>query len=404
MKGFTTKAVHVGYKPNDEDGSVIPPIHLTTTFRFGNKGGYYDGSMSKDEWRKKKEFKFNNDYEHYDYSRTANPTRILLEEVVAALDGNDYGLAYSSGSAALLNVVALLKADEAILFSSYAYGGTYRYIVRAAGEQGINYKIADLTDPKDTEKVLKDGGVRIVWIETPTNPLLKVADIEELAKLTHQYRAILVVDNTFATPILQQPAALGADIVVQSASKYLNGHSDVIAGALTTSDKELYTRLKFLQNSTGAILSPFDSWMVLRGSKTLEIRMQRHCENADRIVQLFSEHDAVHKVFYPGHGNAQQAKIVKRQMNHPGAMLSFELKDGLDPQVFIRALKYIPLAESLGGIESLLDHPASMTHGAIPKEEREKIGLSDGLFRLSVGIENVEDLVDDITQALNKLV
>lgn len=403
MKGITTKAIHSGYTPNEEDGAVIPPIHLSTTFEFGNKGGFYDGTVSEQEWKAQKAFKFNNDYEHYDYSRTANPTRIMLEKVIAALDGNSHALAFSSGSAALANIVALLKPKQSILFSSDAYGGTYRFIVRAAGEQGIGYRITDLTDPEQTEQALKQGGISIVWIETPTNPLLKVADIERLAALTHKYDAILVVDNTFATPVLQMPAKHGADIVVHSASKYLNGHSDVIAGVLSTSNDELYTRLKFMQNSLGAILAPFDSWLTLRGLKTLELRMKRHCENADAVVQLLTKHASIKRIYYPGLGDKSQAAIVKKQMSHPGAMVSFELQDGLDPQKFIASLTRIPLAESLGAVETLLDHPASMTHSAIPKEEREKIGLSDGLFRLSIGIENTEDLIEDISQALDAL-
>lgn len=264
-KGFSTKALHTYYKPNEEDGAVIPPIHLSTTFKFGNKGGYYDGAVPKEEWEAKKEFKFSNDYTHYDYSRTINPTRAILEETMAAMDNNKYGLAYSSGSAVLANITALLAPGEEILCSSDAYGGTYRYITGVAGSQGIPYTITDLTDLETTENVLKKNHIRMIWVETPTNPLLKVVDIEGLSQLAEKYKALLVVDNTFATPILQQPSSLGADIVVHSTTKYINGHSDIVGGILTTSRKDLYPRLKFLQNSIGAILSPFDSWMTLRG-------------------------------------------------------------------------------------------------------------------------------------------
>lgn len=378
MKGFTTKALHTGYKPNKEDGAIIPPIHLTTTFESGNTG-------------------------KYDYSRTVNPTRVILEQTLANLDGNTFGLAYSSGSAALANIVALLNKNEAILFSSDAYGGTYRFIVRVAGNQGIKYKITDLTDYAKTEDLLKKGEIKIIWVETPTNPLMKVVDISKLSKLAKKYKSLLVVDNTFASPIIQQPAKSGADIVAYSTTKYLNGHSDVVGGALTTSNKELYTKLKFLQNAIGAILSPFDSWLTLRGLRTLELRMERHIDNAEKIAGFLSKHKKIKKVYYPGLFTGEQRKIVKKQMRRPGGMMSIEIKEKYDAKKFLSFLKYFPLAESLGGVESLIDHPASMTHASIPKEEREKIGLTDGLLRISVGIENIEDLLEDLKQALNKI-
>jgi cystathionine gamma-synthase len=400
MTGYSTVAIHSGYTPSDDEGAIIPPIQMSTTFRFGNNGGTHDGSVPLDQWKAQNAFKFQNDYEHYDYSRTANPTRIMLEQALAELDGNAYGLAYSSGSAALANIVALLQPEEAILFSSDAYGGTYRFIVKAAGVQGIQYRIADLTSYIETEKALKQGGVKIIWVETPTNPLLKVTDIAKLSSLAKKYGALLVVDNTFATPILQQPAALGADIVAYSTSKYLNGHSDVTGGALTTSNKDLYAKLKFLQNAIGAILSPFDSWLTLRGLRTLELRMQRHVDNARQIANFLQSHPKINTVHFPAFHTGEQAIIVAKQMDGPGAIVSIELKDAYDAHKFVQALKYFPLAESLGGVESLIDQPASMTHASIPKAERERIGLSDGLFRISVGIENVEDLLHDLKQAL----
>ena len=373
---FSTNAIHAGYIRSKIDGAIIPPLHLTTTFEFKNEGGY-------------------------DYSRTVNPTRIILEQAIAKLDNNAFGLAYSSGSAALANVAALLKPDEQILFSADAYGGTYRFIVRVAGNQGIGYKIEDLTNLNKVEKVLKRNTIKIVWVESPTNPLLKVTDIEKLARLSHRYDSLLVVDNTFASPIFQQPQAWGADAVVYSTTKYINGHSDSIGGALTTSDEKLYVQLKFLQNSIGAILSPFDSWLTLRGLKTLELRMQRHGENAEKIATFLNKHPRIKKVYYPGFFTGTQGAIVKKQMKHPGGMISFEIDPLYDEKQFIKGLQLIPLAESLGGVESLLDHPVSMTHGSIPKKEREKIGLSDGLLRLSVGIENSEDLLADIELALS---
>jgi len=378
MNGFTTKALHTGYKPNKEDGAIIPPLHLSSTFRFGNEGGF-------------------------DYSRTINPTRIILEKTLAHLDGNTFGLAYSSGSAVLANIVALLKKEGKILFSSDAYGGTYRFIVNVAGNQGIKFKIVDLTDYVQTESILKIGGIKIIWVETPTNPLLKVVDISRLSKLAKKYKSILVVDNTFASPIIQQPAKLGADVVVYSTTKYINGHSDVIGGALTTSNKKLYTKLKFLQNAIGAILSPFDSWLTLRGLRTLELRMKRHIDNAEKIAAFLSKHKKIKKVYYPGLFIGEQKKIVAKQMKRPRGMLSIEIKEKYNVKKFLTSLKYFPLAESLGGVESLIDHPASMTHASIPKKEREKIGLSNSLLRISVGIENIEDLIADLRQALNKI-
>lgn len=377
MNGFSTKAIHSGYEPNDEDGAVIPPIHLTTTFRHGN-------------------------LKEYEYSRSGNPTREVLERVLAELDGNTNGYAFSSGSAALAIVVSLLEKGKKMLFSSDVYGGTYRYVVQVASKAGAEYGIVDFTDEQAVEKALNGNDIGLVWLETPTNPLLKVTDMQWLADLAHNSGALFAVDNTFASPILQSPAEHGADLVVYSTTKYMNGHSDSVGGAITTSDKKLAEKIWFTQNAMGNMLSPFDSWLTLRGLKTLELRMNRHIENADAVLKVFQSHQAVSAVYYPGHGDSRQSNIVKKQMLHPGAMLSFELKDGLDPQEFIKALQHIPLAESLGGIESLLDHPASMTHASIPKEEREKIGLSDGLFRLSVGIENAEDLVTDITQALDE--
>lgn len=403
MKGFTTQALHTYYKPNKEDGAIIPPLHLSTTFEFGNDGGYYDGSIPRKEWEERNKIRFSNDYRHYDYSRTVNPTRLILEETLAKLDHNLYGLAYSSGSAVLANIVALLKQSEMILFSTDAYGGTYRFIVRVAGNQGIQYKIVDLTDLKLTESMLKHNNIKIIWAETPTNPLMKVVDIEKLSNVAHKYNAILVVDNTFASPIIQQPSKWGADIVVYSTTKYINGHSDVVGGALTTSDKNLYPRLKFLQNAIGAILSPFDSWLTLRGLRTLELRMNRHIDNAEQIARLLDKHKKIKKVYYPGLFKDDQRRIVHKQMVRPGGMISVEIKEKYDVKKFLSSLVYFPLAESLGGVESLIDHPASMTHASIPKAEREKIGLSDGLLRVSVGIENVEDLIGDLKQALDKI-
>lgn len=373
--GLTTTALHAGYDADQEHGAVIPPLYLSTTFRFGNDGDY-------------------------DYSRSGNPTRAALEQVLAALDEADFALAYSSGSAALANIATLIKSGEEILFSSDAYGGTFRYITKVLARHGINYHIADFTDLPVVAEVIQAHPIKIIWVETPTNPLLKVVDIAALAKLAHDSGALLVVDNTFATPVIQKPLNLGADIVVYSTTKYINGHSDSIGGSLATRDAKLFDDLKFLQNAIGAMLSPFDSWLTLRGLRTLELRINRHVENARALAKILRDSPKVKSVYYPEFFTGQQAKIVARQMSLPGGMVSIELKPKYDVQTFLSALKYFPLAESLGGVESLIDHPASMTHAAIPPEERAKIGLSDGLLRISVGIENTADLAADIEQAL----
>lgn len=377
MNGITTKATHAGYTPNNEHGAVIPPLHLSTTFTFGNEGGY-------------------------EYSRSGNPTRQVLEQTLAALEDARFALAFSSGSAVLAAVSALLQGDQSILFSSDAYGGTYRYLTKVL--DGKRSHTVDFTDLTAVQTMLQThSNVRIVWLETPTNPLLKVADIAKIAELAHAHQALLVVDNTFATPVLQQPLALGADIVVYSTTKYINGHSDSIGGSLSTNSQELYDQLKFLQNAMGSMLSPFDSWLTLRGVRTLELRMKQHVANAEALVEVLHGHPKVEKVYYPALFTGTQGNIVKKQQSHGGAIISVELAEKYDARKFTDALRYFPLAESLGGVESLIDHPASMTHASIPKAERKKIGLSDGLLRLSVGIENTEDLVKDIRQALAKL-
>jgi len=377
-KGVTTNMLHHGYVPDEHHGAIIPPLHLTTTFESGNRHGY-------------------------DYSRSGNPTRAALEQALAGLEGAKFALAYSSGSAALANVVAHLHQGEEILFSADAYGGTYRYITQVHGKKGGTHNISDLTDLGQTEAILASKNVKIVWVETPTNPLLKVVDIAALADIVHKHGALLVVDNTFATPIIQKPLELGANVVAYSTTKYINGHSDSVGGALVMQDESLYEQFKLLQNATGAMLSPFDSWLTLRGMRTLELRMQRHVENATQIAEMLENHPKVSRVYYPGLFTGSQGEIVTKQMALPGGIVSFEIDAKYDAQRFIAALELFPLAESLGGVESLIDHPASMTHASIPPSEREKIGLTDGLLRLSVGIENVEDLLADVASALDTL-
>ena len=378
MSGLTTKLIHSSYDASDDQGAIIPPIHLSTTFKFGNERGY-------------------------DYSRSDNPTRKALEETLAAIDGGKHGLAYSSGSAALANIAALLHEGEEILFSSDAYGGTYRYVTQVLSKTGIKHKIVDFTNLEAVRQVASENNIKLIWSETPTNPLLKVTDIRALSEIAHQNDAILVVDNTFLTPVAQRPLEHGADIVVYSTTKFINGHSDSVDGSLVVNDDKLYEELKFLQNAIGAILSSFDSWLTLRGLRTLEVRIKQHNQTAQKIAKTLQESDKVKRVFYPGLFTGEQGEIVKRQQILPGAIVSVELNDNVDVQKFLNSLKYFPLAESLGGVESLIDHPASMTHAAMPAKERAKIGLSDGLFRISVGIENTEDLVDDIQHALDNI-
>jgi cystathionine beta-lyase/cystathionine gamma-synthase len=375
--GLTTQSLHSGYEPSREHGAIIPPLYLSTTFEFGNDGDY-------------------------DYSRSVNPTRQTLEATLATLDEATYALAYSSGSAVLANVAALLDIGDEFLFSSDAYGGTYRYIVEVLGKQGARHRITDFTDLAAVEAVLAAHPVKIVWVETPTNPLLKVADIAALAELAHGHGALLVVDNTFATPVIQKPLTLGADIVVYSTTKYINGHSDSIGGSLALRDEALYKQLKFLQNAIGAILSPFDSWLTLRGLRTLELRVRQHVASAQAIAELLQGDPKIKKVYYPAFFTGEQGAIVAKQQKLSGAIISVELDPAYDVQTFLKNLQYFPLAESLGGVESLIDHPATMTHAAIPPAERKKIGLGDELFRISVGIENTEDLVADIKTALSK--
>jgi cysteine-S-conjugate beta-lyase len=377
-RGVTTSILHHGYLPGEHHGAIIPPLHLTTTFEIGNTRGY-------------------------DYSRSGNPSREMLEQALAEMEGATFALAYSSGSAALANVVAHLHRDEEILFSADAYGGTYRYITQVYSKKGGTHNISDLTDLAQTEALLASKNIKIVWVETPTNPLLKVTDIAGLAEIVHKHGAILVVDNTFATPIIQRPLELGADVVAYSTTKYINGHSDSIGGALVMRDEKLYEQFKFLQNATGSMLSPFDSWLTLRGMRTLELRVQRHVENATKIAAMLQSHPKVSRVYYPGLFTGSQGEIVAKQMALPGGIVTFEVEAKRNVRQFIAALELFPLAESLGGVESLIDHPATMTHAAIPASEREKIGLTDGLLRLSVGIENADDLLADLEQALEKL-
>jgi cystathionine gamma-lyase len=377
---FSTKAIHVGEEPDYEgNGEVVSPIHLSTTFA-----------------RKDPEIPTKG----YEYTRTGNPTREALEKKLAALENGKNALAFSSGLAAETTLLlSILKKGDSILASDDLYGGTRRIFNSVIGRFGVSFKTADMTE-EGIEKFIS-GDTRVVWIETPSNPLLKVIDIKKVARICRENDLILVVDNTFASPYFQNPLKLGADVVLHSTTKYINGHSDSLGGAIITSSEELYEKVKFNQNAVGAVLSPFDSYLVMRGLKTLEVRMERHESNAKAIASYLSDHVNVESVLYPGLSSNRFHNIARRQMSGFGGMLSFYLKGGReDVRNFLSRLKYFSLAESLGGVESLIEVPYHMTHASIPEQERRRLGVTDNLIRVSVGIENIEDLLEDLQSAL----
>ncbi len=374
-----TLAIHAGQEPDPVHGAVMPPIVLSSTFAQPEPG---------------KPLRF-------DYSRSGNPTRAALESCIAALEGGTYGFAFASGCAAATTLLNTLKPGERVACSDDVYGGTYRLLQRVLKPLGIESDFFDPTDAAALDAALKPS-TRLVWLESPSNPLLKLADIAELAAHARARKVRFVVDNTFASPVLQQPLALGADVVVHSTTKYLNGHSDVVGGAIVTSDAELAERLRFLQNAMGSVPSPFDCYLVLRGLKTLPVRMERHGASALELAQRLSQHAAVSRVIYPGLASHPQHALARRQMHGGGGIISFELKAGLAAsRRFLSALRVFALAESLGGVESLAEHPALMTHASIPADVRAALGISDGLVRLSVGLEHVEDLWDDLEAAFS---
>lgn len=379
---FSTKAIHVGQEADTATGATIVPIYQTSTYTQDGIGGMHKG---------------------YEYSRTGNPTRTALESCIASLEDGKYGLAFASGCAATTNVMSLLKAGDHVVASDDLYGGTYRLFQRVLTNFGLTFTFVDMTNKSAVYEAIKEN-TKMVWIETPTNPLLKLCDIEMIAGISKEKNLILAVDNTFMSPYFQKPLNLGADIVVHSTTKYMGGHSDVVGGAIITSNEEIYTKLKYTQNSMGAIPGPFDCWLTLRGLKTLALRMREHNKNAMAIAKFLSEHPKVEKVNYPGLESHPQHDLAKKQMSGFGGMISFEVKGGLEAGTVVATnTKLFSLAESLGGVESLIGHPATMTHAAIPKEEREKIGLRDGLIRISVGIEDEEDLINDLKQAFDKV-
>ena len=377
---FNTKAIHGGQHNVDPAyGSVMPPIYQTSTYSQTTPGGH----------------------KGFQYSRTGNPTRAALERAFASLENGGFGLAFGSGLAAIDAVIKLLKSGDEVISTNDLYGGSYRLFTKIYEDFGIKFHFIGMENAANIETYVNDN-TKLIWVETPTNPMMNIIDIKAAAAIAKKYNVLLAVDNTFATPYLQRPLDLGADIVMHSATKYLGGHSDVVMGALVVNDKELADRLYFIQNASGAVCGPQDSFLMLRGLKTLHVRMQRHCENGRKVAEYLANHSKIEKVYWPGFESHPNHEIAKTQMDDFGGMISFVAK-GNDYDEAIRIvenLKIFTLAESLGGVESLSGHPASMTHWSIPKEEREKTGIVDSLIRLSVGIEDAEDLIEDLSQAM----
>lgn len=376
---FGTKAIHAGVEPDPTTGAIMTPIYQTSTYVQAAPG----------------------DHRGYEYSRTHNPTRTALQNALAALENGTHGLCFSSGMASIDAVVKLLKPGDEVVSTNDLYGGTYRLFTKIFEGFGVRFRFVDMGDLRNVEAAMSPA-TKLIWAETPTNPLLRIIDIAGLAAIARKQGCLLGVDNTFASPYLQTPIELGADIVMHSVTKYLGGHSDVVMGALVVKEAELAERLAFIQNSSGATPGPQDCFLVLRGLKTLHLRMQRHCENGKAIAEWLARHPKVDKVYWPGFASHVNHDVAKRQMRGFGGMISFTLKgdDMQDATRVLSSTKLFSLAESLGGVESLLGHPASMTHASIPREERLRNGLADTLIRLSVGLEDAEDLIADLEQAL----
>lgn len=378
---FNTRAIHGGQQNIDPAyNSVMPPIYQTTTYAQSAPGVH----------------------KGFEYSRSGNPTREALEKAIASIENGTYGLAFGSGLAAIDAVLKMLKPGDEVICTSDLYGGSYRLFTKVFSDFGIKFHFIGMENAEDIENVV-NAQTRLVWVETPTNPMMNIIDIEAIARITQKHRLLLAVDNTFATAYLQRPLDLGADIVMHSATKYLGGHSDVVMGSLVVNDKKLADKLYFVQNASGAVPGPQDCFLVLRGIKTLHVRMQRHCENAKAVAHALKANLNVGQVYWPGFEDHPNHEIAKRQMSDYGGMVSFTTKAGtLESAVkTLEKLKVFTLAESLGGVESLAGHPTSMTHASIPKEDREKTGVVDSLIRLSVGIEDIDDLLTDLEQALN---
>lgn len=378
---FGTKAIHAGIEPDSATGAIMTPIYQTSTYvqpEVGvNKG--------------------------FAYSRTSNPTRAALEANITALENGHYGACFASGLAAIDCILKMLKPGDEILSTNDLYGGTYRLFRTIFEQYNLKFRFDDMSDASQIEQYISDQ-TKMIWVETPTNPMMNIIDIQSIAKVSNHNNILLAVDNTFATPYLQRPLDLGADIVMHSVTKYLGGHSDVVMGALVCKDESIAKKMYHIQNASGAITSPMDAFLALRGIKTLHIRMDRHCANAELIAKYLVNHPKVDKVYWPGLKNHPNHAIAKKQMSGYGGMISFSLKGNQkeDALHVLKNVKIFSLAESLGGVESLIGHPVTMTHSAIPKEEREAIGIVDSLIRISVGIEDIEDLIADLEQAFNK--
>ena len=376
-KHIDSALIHGGIYGDKTTGAVNTPIFQTSTYEQRGLG----------------------ENTGWEYSRTGNPTRAALEALIAELESGTAGFAFGSGMAAITAVLSLFKSGDEVIISSNVYGGTFRVLDKVFNNFGLTYKIVDTTDLKNLENNISNRTVAIL-VESPANPLLTITDLAAVSAIAKGHGLLTIVDNTFMTPYLQRPIELGADIVIHSATKYLGGHSDLVAGLVVVKDRELAERLAFIQNATGGILGPFDSFLLIRGIKTLGVRMDRHIENAEAAANFLQNHKAVKKVYYPGLPNAQGYEINRRQAKNGGAMISFELYENYDIRRFFKSLRLIALAESLGGVERLVCHPASMTHASIPKEIRDKVGITEGLIRLSIGIENINDLIADLDRAI----
>lgn len=376
---FATKVIHAGIHPDPSTGAIMTPIFQTSTY-VQDAPGVHKG---------------------FEYARTQNPTRSVLEENLAALENGNYGICFASGMAATDAIIKMLEPGDEVISCNDLYGGSYRIFTKLYQRYGIDFHFVDMNDPKNVADKI-NSNTKLIWIETPTNPMLNIVDIEAIVKIAKDAGVMVCVDNTFASPYLQTPLDLGVDIVCHSATKYLGGHSDVILGAIVVKEKELADRLHFIQNASGAVPGPNDAWLILRGIKTLHLRMERACQNAQTVAEFLAAHPKVAKVNYPGLPSHPSYELAKKQMKLPGAMVSFSLKeDSIDAaNKVLSGTHLFSLAESLGGVESLIGHPATMTHASIPLEERMKTGVTDSLIRLSVGIEDVEDLIEDLKKAL----
>ena len=378
-KNIESALIHGGIYGDKTTGAVNVPIYQTSTYEQIELGRHTG----------------------WEYSRTGNPTRAALEALIAELEGGTAGFAFGSGMAAITAVLSLFKSGDKVLISSNVYGGTFRVLDKVFNHFGIGYSVENTTDIEALEKKITPD-VKAILIETPANPLLTITDLKAIADVAKKHGILTIADNTFMTPYLQRPIEYGIDVVVHSATKYLGGHSDVVAGLVVVNDDKLAEEIAFIQNSTGGVLGPFDSFLLIRGIKTLGVRLDRHVDNAEKAALFLEHHDAVKKVYYPGLPDAQGYEINKSQAKNGGAMISFELYENYDTSKFFSGLKLVALAESLGGVESLVCHPASMTHASIPKDVRDKVGITDGLIRLSIGIENIDDILADLDNAINE--